>query len=85
MPYFPSDPELPEALTSLLIGWARGTPRMRLKNPGLPKDWHAVLSVDPTEPNRKPLAGSFWLYHLGRVRMVYAGQYEVVRGGEQPS
>jgi hypothetical protein len=84
MSYFPADPALPESLSTLVVGWARGLPALRHRHPGLPKDWHPVLSVDPSEPTRPLLKGSMWLYYQGRVREVYAAQYEVVDGKERP-
>jgi hypothetical protein len=84
MPYFPSDPALPDALMPLVVGWARVQASLAHRYPGAPKDWHAVLSVDPSEPSRQLLEGSIWLYHLGRVREVYAAHYEVVRDREPP-
>jgi hypothetical protein len=84
MTYFQQDIPLPESFEQHVIGWARGKFKMRLRNPGLPAEWHPVLAIDPAEPNRKLHEGSLWLWHMGRVREVYAGQYEVVAGAEQP-
>lgn len=84
MPYFPADTPLPDSYMQYVIGWARGLPEMRIRNPGLPADWCPVLSVNPTEPHRKQLETYLWLYELGRVREVYAAQYTFVSGKERP-
>jgi len=76
--------EIPPEIAPHIIGWARVPPAKAYKYPGAPAYWCAMLALDPSQPDRKPVKGYFWLFHPGRVREVYAAPFEIVKGTERP-
>ncbi len=75
---------LPPEVLACLIGWARVSPALTWKHPGLPRDWTPVLSSPPEYPTRRALPGWVYLFFGGEVREIDRRVLEYIPGSIRP-
>lgn len=75
---------LPPEVAACLIGWARVSPGLTWKHPGLPRDWTPVLSSPPGHPTHRALPGWMYLFIGGEAREIDQRALEYVPGVQRP-
>lgn len=85
MASFSQDYTLPTEIAACIVGWARVSPSLTWKHPGLPRDWTPVLSGPPSRPTRRAFPGCVYLYYLGEVREIDERALEIIPGSRRPA